>query len=163
MPPNFQTFDFFDLVTKKAVSAKTLETLTPARLKDPTQIYDSLKMNINDVIDFKDHTLMDTTLKSSMIESREVRVAIHAATTKWVQDLISQYGYKSRRELFKDMKHCSVMCTKGQITINPSRHEKLKAWGGKGIKDSDHVVLPVDSSPAEIGAALRLALSRCIG
>ncbi len=87
LPPKFQTFDFFDLDTKKAVSAKTLETLTPARLKDPTQIYDSLKKNIDDVIDFKDYSLKKRSLDSSMIESREVRVAIQSATTdkQWVQ------------------------------------------------------------------------------
>ncbi len=82
---------------------------------------------------------------------------------KWVQELIGKYGYESRRELFKDMKHCSVMCSKGLITISPSRHEKLEAWGGTGIKDADHVIIPADSTPTEIGAALRLAFSRCIG
>ncbi len=81
----------------------------------------------------------------------------------WVERLIEKYKFNSRKALFKDMKNCSIMCTKGQITINPTRHEKLEAWGGKGIKDSDHVVLPADSPPAKIGEALRLAFSRCIG
>ncbi|MEJ1554439.1 contact-dependent growth inhibition system immunity protein, partial [Escherichia coli] len=49
------------------------------------------------------------------------------------------------------------------ITIRPSFHEKLEAWSGNRINESDYVVLPADSSPTEIGSGLRLALSRCKG
>ncbi|MCT7051686.1 contact-dependent growth inhibition system immunity protein, partial [Salmonella enterica] len=49
------------------------------------------------------------------------------------------------------------------ITIRPSFHEKLEAWSGDRISETDNVVLAVDSTPAEIGAGLRLALSRCKG
>ncbi|EPS9462270.1 CDI system immunity protein CdiI-o11, partial [Escherichia coli] len=45
----------------------------------------------------------------------------------------------------------------------PSFHEKLEAWSGNRINESDYVVLPADSSPTEIGSGLRLALSRCKG
>ncbi|EKD5558770.1 CdiI family contact-dependent growth inhibition immunity protein, partial [Escherichia coli] len=49
------------------------------------------------------------------------------------------------------------------ITTRPSFHEKLEAWSGNRINESDYVVLPADSSPTEIGSGLRLALSRCKG
>lgn len=81
----------------------------------------------------------------------------------WVTMLMGKYGYKTRKALFKDMKNCSIHCNNSVITISPSRHEKLEAWGrtkGDGIED---VILSTDSSPAEIGAGLRLALSRCKG
>ncbi|CNH16737.1 Protein of uncharacterised function (DUF1436) [Yersinia aldovae] len=81
----------------------------------------------------------------------------------WMAMLMERYGYKSKRTLFKDMKSCSIHCIDGVITFSPTRHEKLEAWSGRGIKESDHVVISVNSSPAEIGAALRLALSRCKG
>ncbi|EPB0880350.1 contact-dependent growth inhibition system immunity protein [Yersinia enterocolitica] len=81
----------------------------------------------------------------------------------WIAMLMERYGYKTKRALFKDMKNCSIHCINGVITIVPTRHEKLEAWSGKGIKESDDVVISVNSSPAEIGAALRLALSRCKG
>lgn len=61
------------------------------------------------------------------------------------------------------MKNCGIHCFNGVITISPTRHEKLEGWGrekGDGIED---VILSVDSSPTEIGAGLRLALSRCKG
>ncbi|MDX3995096.1 contact-dependent growth inhibition system immunity protein [Pseudomonas aeruginosa] len=63
--------------------------------------------------------------------------------------------------MFKDMKNCSVELVKDTLIIQPSHHEKLEAWSGKGITESDYVVVSVNSSPGEVGAALRLAISRC--
>ncbi|CNH85191.1 contact-dependent growth inhibition system immunity protein [Yersinia pekkanenii] len=81
----------------------------------------------------------------------------------WIAMLMQKYGYKTKRALFKGMKNCSIHCINGVITILPTRHEKLEAWSGTGRGESDKVILSVNSSPAEIGAALRLALSRCKG
>ncbi|HEN3577714.1 TPA: contact-dependent growth inhibition system immunity protein [Yersinia enterocolitica] len=81
----------------------------------------------------------------------------------WIAMLMERYGYKTKRALFKDMKNCSIHCLNDVITISPTRHEKLEAWGGTGRGGSDKVILPVNSPPSEIGAALRLALSRCKG
>ncbi|MBP2851789.1 contact-dependent growth inhibition system immunity protein [Dickeya oryzae] len=81
----------------------------------------------------------------------------------WIAMLMEKYGYKTKKALFKDMKKCGIHCVNDVITISPTRHEKLEAWGrtkGDGIED---VILSVDSSPAEIGAGLRLAFSRCKG
>ncbi|WP_413727925.1 contact-dependent growth inhibition system immunity protein [Sodalis sp. RH19] len=81
----------------------------------------------------------------------------------WVAKTIEKFEFASRKALFKNMKSCSLHCINGMITIRPSRHVKLEAWSGDGITESDYVRTPADSSPAEIGAALRLAFSRCIG
>lgn len=81
----------------------------------------------------------------------------------WIAMLMEKYGYKSKKALFKDMKNCGIHLVNNVITISPTRHEKLEAWGrtkGDGIED---VTLSTDSSPSEIGAGLRLALSRCKG
>lgn len=81
----------------------------------------------------------------------------------WISLLKERYGYKTKKALFKDMRNCGIHCANDVITISPKRHEKLEAWGrtkGDGI---ENVILSVNSSPAEIGAALRLALSRCKG
>src|ERR1700750_1365669 len=80
---------------------------------------------------------------------------------QWVSSLLERYGYKTKRALFKDMKNCSIESKSGQITIRPSHHEKLEAWSGEGISASDYVTIPGDSSPSDVGAALRLAFSRC--
>lgn len=79
----------------------------------------------------------------------------------WVNGLIDEFGYKSKQAMFKDMKSCSVEMASGSIIIEPSHHEKLEAWSGKGISESDKVVIPVNSHPDQVGFALRLALSRC--
>lgn len=81
---------------------------------------------------------------------------------EWVKNLMAHYGYKTKRALFKGMKNCNISSSNGAITISPTRHERLEAWGGTGRGGSDKVILSIDSTPEEIGAGLRLALSRCI-
>ncbi|WP_455816397.1 contact-dependent growth inhibition system immunity protein [Pseudomonas cerasi] len=61
------------------------------------------------------------------------------------------------------MKSCGIQCCEGVITIRPSFHEKAEAWSGRAIEKSDYVVLAANSPEADIGAALRLAFSRCKG
>jgi hypothetical protein len=79
----------------------------------------------------------------------------------WIDRLMGAYGYKTKRALFKDMKSCSVENKLGEIVIRPSCHEKLEAWSGKGIVESDYVVIPANSPASDVGGALRLAFSRC--
>lgn len=81
----------------------------------------------------------------------------------WIAMLMEKYGYKTKKALFKGMKKCGLHLINDQITIRPSFHEKLEAWSGDRIEESDYVILSVDSSLTEIGAGLRLALSRCKG
>jgi hypothetical protein len=81
---------------------------------------------------------------------------------EWEKLMMKKYGYKTKRAMFKDAKHCSIMLKNGTITIRPSNHEKLKGWSGNGLTKDDYVVLPLDSSLEEIGAGLKLAFSRCI-
>lgn len=79
----------------------------------------------------------------------------------WVAGLMGKYGYKTKRALFKDMKSCNVEGKLGILKMTPSHHEKLEAWSGDGFTESDNVVIAADSSPDQVGFALRLALSRC--
>ncbi|EES3901627.1 CdiI family contact-dependent growth inhibition immunity protein, partial [Escherichia coli] len=81
----------------------------------------------------------------------------------WIATLMEKYGYRTKRALFKNMKKVGIHLVNDVITIRPSFHEKLEAWSGNRINESDYVVLPADSSPTEIGSGLRLALSRCKG
>ncbi|MBB3225554.1 hypothetical protein FHW69_000144 [Luteibacter sp. Sphag1AF] len=84
-----------------------------------------------------------------------------ASYTLWVNSLMQQFGYRTRKALFRNMRSCSIAVDDSSILFCPSHHEKLEAWSGDGISKDDYVVLPFDSSPADIGAALRLAFSRC--
>lgn len=81
----------------------------------------------------------------------------------WVQELIERHGYKSRRELFKNMASCSVrvVVDEGVMVIGPSRHEKLEAWGREKDDGIEDVIISASSSAVAVGEALHLAFSRC--
>ena len=76
----------------------------------------------------------------------------------WVANLCGNLGYKTRRALFKNMMSVDIWLHNGCLKISPSRHVKLEAWDAI---DADDVILSLDNSPEEIGAGLRLVLSRC--
>ncbi|MDF3931346.1 hypothetical protein [Pseudomonas citronellolis] len=87
LPPNFNTFDFFDETTGIATSAKTLDTTTAAKIANPRQVYSSLKGNIDAVANFSEAGLKGVTVTSSKITARELQVAIPDVTTsaQWEQ------------------------------------------------------------------------------
>ncbi|KMW71983.1 hypothetical protein TI10_17950 [Photorhabdus luminescens subsp. luminescens] len=80
---------------------------------------------------------------------------------QWVTEMMAFHRYRSKRQLFKKMNSCNIRLLDGVITIMPYGHKKLELWTGQGIVGSDYVIIPADSSPEEVGAALRLAFSRC--
>jgi len=77
----------------------------------------------------------------------------------WENKIKERYGYKTKRALYKSMKSCQVEARDGSMTIMPWHHEVLERWTPLG-KEAN-VILPANSSAAELGAALRLAFSRC--
>ncbi|HCR3984509.1 TPA: hypothetical protein OOF39_003992 [Kluyvera ascorbata] len=82
LPQNFKTFDYYDGATKTAVSAKSLDTQTMAKLSNPNQIYSSIKGNIDAAAKFDIYTLSKTSLDSSIISNREIQLAVPTNTTK---------------------------------------------------------------------------------
>lgn len=91
----------------------------------------------------------------------DIRGRVIKEYDEWVAQVMVKFNYQTRRALFKNMKSCSVDAVDGLITLRPSHHEKLEAWSGKGITQKDHVIISSSSPHEEIGAALRLAFSRC--
>lgn len=77
----------------------------------------------------------------------------------WVENLVARLGYKNKRALFKSMMSCSVKRLRDEIEILPSIHEKLEAWSG--MPRDQAVLLGTHNTAAEIGAGIRLAISRC--
>ncbi|CNH85164.1 Uncharacterised protein [Yersinia pekkanenii] len=82
LPKNFKTFDYYNPISRTAISVKTLDTTTAARVANPRQIYSSLKGNIDVVASFKTYELSGRRLNSAMITSREVQLAVPINTTK---------------------------------------------------------------------------------
>ncbi|WP_156876972.1 contact-dependent growth inhibition system immunity protein [Paludibacterium yongneupense] len=81
----------------------------------------------------------------------------------WIETLMERFNYKTKRALFKNMMNCNISIREGVMTIGPTHHEKLEGWGREKDDGIEDVVISADSTPVEIGAALRLAFSRCIG
>lgn len=65
--------------------------------------------------------------------------------------------------MFAEMRMCSVELDmdKAEIEIAPKNHVKLEAWDLGQLTEADKVRIPAQASDAELGAAMRLALSRC--
>ncbi|MDA7416441.1 contact-dependent growth inhibition system immunity protein [Xenophilus arseniciresistens] len=81
----------------------------------------------------------------------------------WIEDLMKQHGYKTKRALFKDMARCNISLTVGdsQMTISPSHHDRLESWSRVKDDGIEDVVIPSDSTPEVVGQALLLGFSRC--
>ncbi len=79
-----------------------------------------------------------------------------------VRTLMDRHGYKNRRALFKNMQLCHVRRSDGIITIVPTNHDKLEGWGRTKSDGIEDVRISSSQPPAEVGAALRLAFTRCI-
>jgi hypothetical protein len=112
------------------------------------------------------NAILDALKHSRFLSLEEAQVffdydAVNRRYSEWVDSLMRHYGYRNKRALFKNMKCCSIEFKEGVIAFKPTHHDRLEGWSGDGISETDHVSIPIDSAPAEIGAALRLAFSRC--
>ncbi|WP_321941861.1 contact-dependent growth inhibition system immunity protein [Paraburkholderia tropica] len=99
----------------------------------------------------------------SLEEANALRLVADEQYAVWTQALMDRYGYQTKMALFKNMKSCSVVKVGYKLVLSPSHHDKLDSWSrekGDGIED---ITIPCGSTMAEIGAALRLAFSRCTG
>lgn len=94
-------------------------------------------------------------------EAKALRSTVDSRYAEWVRSLMDRYGYRTKQALFKKMKSCSIVVSGDEFVLSPSHHDKLDSWSrskGDGIED---VIIPSGSSMVDVGAALRLALSRC--
>jgi len=154
----FVTNEFLSIETYSGLGMTGRDPLFPSRLLLPDVDDKSLGEEVLQALsDSRTLTELVDRVEFFNLEKGKEKHAV------WIATLMEKYGYKTKRALFKNMKKCGIHLVKNIITIRPSFHEKLEAWSGNRIDESDYVVLPVDSSPEEIGAGIRLALSRCKG
>jgi filamentous hemagglutinin len=95
LPANFPTFDFYDLGSKTAISAKTLDTTTPSKIANPKQVFSSLKGNIDTAANFGSAKKGVISLERNDIISYQLRVAVPEKTTfeQWKQiEKAIEYG-----------------------------------------------------------------------
>jgi len=70
---------------------------------------------------------------------------------------------KTLRALRRNQMLCSVYLEQSQIACKPRNHIKTNEWAYFIHNEVEPVGIPFDSSPAQIGAALREAMNRCTG
>lgn len=121
---------------------------------------------------FSDSVLAEAVLSSSErskflhpLEDEEFfkKENIKKSYENWVETMMETYSYKTRTSMFKGMLFCSFEMSTDIITISPSRRIR-----GEGFEPTlrgalDDVVREKGRNMEDIGAALQLALSRCIG
>jgi hypothetical protein len=103
--------------------------------------------------------------KSTVLSIQEFRAiadsgAIQASTDSWGNAMCNQFGYKSRRALYRLMLQCNIKELDDKLTFAPTCHNRLYGWSG--IQGVDDVVIPAGSSNEAIAAALNEAFRRCI-
>ena len=69
-----------------------------------------------------------------------------------------RYGYKTKRDAYKNLDWCLAKIFDGNISIQPYRRHRPNYW--KNLPSDRTVVIPATDDPAAVGAALRLALNR---
>ncbi|MDU0459861.1 MAG: contact-dependent growth inhibition system immunity protein [Geobacteraceae bacterium] len=132
-------------------------------IADPTCEEHFLPIDVSD-------ELLGSILKEALSKSRFLSLDDARALAEhgkdryvdWEKTVMERYAYKSKRAMYKNMKYCSISNSDGLLTIYPTRHEKLQSWCVDKSDGIENVIIPIDSTNAEIGDALRLAISRCI-
>ena len=80
---------------------------------------------------------------------------------EWLEFTMKKFGYKAKSKLFKPMLHCSIELYNNVIRFLVWHQRALDAWDDTGLTEADNVIIPETCTDEELGAAARLALSRC--
>ena len=78
--------------------------------------------------------------------------------TAWA---MKQYGYKSKRAMYKNMDCCWISVFEGVIEIKPTHHKSMDSYSGISNDGPEILHIPETASDAELGAALREGFTRC--
>lgn len=78
----------------------------------------------------------------------------------WQKDFMRRQGYKTKRELYKNMDWCRVERCEGTISIQPHKRDAQPEYFTY-LPPDKNVVIPATTDPVVAGAAVRLAFDRC--
>jgi hypothetical protein len=85
---------------------------------------------------------------------------ILAADKRWHAEFMKRYRYKTKRDAYANMLYCLVERREGWIIIEPhKRDEKPGLWWD--LPEDKTILIPATDDPGIVGAAVKLALSRC--
>ncbi len=85
---------------------------------------------------------------------------IVAADKRWHQHFMRLYRYKTKRDAYKNMLYCLAERSEGKISITPHESDEKPGYWWDRPADKT-VIIPATDDPVLVGAAVKLALSRC--
>lgn len=88
---------------------------------------------------------------------------LRASYKHWTSQAIERLGFKGEKEIFKHMKFCGIEVIDSVMTISPTRHDSLFEWSREKSDGIEDVVISMNLSSEDIGAALRIGFNRCRG
>ena len=74
--------------------------------------------------------------------------------------LMAEFGYKSKKALFKHMRNVGITYINDSYKISPSHQDGLD-YSFTGLSKDDEIILPNDATDEELGQAVRLAYEKC--
>jgi len=77
----------------------------------------------------------------------------------WQKDFMRRYGYKTKREAYRNLDWCRTERSEGRISIQPHKRDKSELF--RDLPPDRTVVIAATTEAVAAGAALRLALDRC--
>jgi hypothetical protein len=77
----------------------------------------------------------------------------------WQKEFMQRYGYKTKRDAYKNMDWCEAARSEGNISIRPHKRDKPEYF--RRLPPEKTVIIPATENAEAVGAALRLALDRC--
>ena len=85
---------------------------------------------------------------------------ILSADKRWHEKFMIHFGYKTKRQAYRNMLYCLIERSEGMIRIEPHRRDKKPGlWWD--LPPEMTLFIPNTNDPNILGAAAKLALSRC--
>ena len=72
---------------------------------------------------------------------------------------MGRYGYRTRRDFYKNVNWCRAERTEGKLSIKPHKRDKPGLW--TDLPAEKTVVIPATRDMNVLGASMRLALNNC--
>ena len=91
-------------------------------------------------------------------------VSVAERYKEWVQRVMKEYKYKTKKALFQNMQSVSVEQDNDCIEFSSLYHLTIDSWGNPdGKTPSIRFKIPTNSTPEIIGAAVKYAIGNCRG
>jgi len=76
LPAEFNTFDYFDEISGVAINAQTVDTMTLSKIKNPKQIYTTMKNYVDKTVNFAGDVKGTEKVTSDMVLHKRIDLAI---------------------------------------------------------------------------------------